>query len=171
MPNNKEQALGWLLPLSCTLKKKPEMQKYHTEFMVILLRNNHAEHAPPLEPNKEVWCLASFGVYHPQKPGQIMVMFDSTAQFKVVPLNEIPLVGPDFNNSLLGVLMCFRTDPMAVIADIKQMFHSFIMRDDHLDCLWILWFRDHQLDKEILEYHMRVHIFGNCPSPAVAIYG
>lgn len=34
-----------------------------------------------------------------------------------------------------------------------------------------LWLEDNDLSKEIVEYCMRVHIFGNRPSPAVAIYG
>lgn len=27
------------------------------------------------------------------------------------------------------------------------------------------------MSKEIVEYHMEVHVLGNCPSPAVATYG
>lgn len=34
-----------------------------------------------------------------------------------------------------------------------------------------LRFRNHQLDDEIMEYRMRVHVFVNCPSPGVVIYG
>lgn len=34
-----------------------------------------------------------------------------------------------------------------------------------------LLFRDNDLNKIIIEYPMKVHVFGNSPSPAVAIYG
>lgn len=34
-----------------------------------------------------------------------------------------------------------------------------------------LWFEDNDLHKDIIEYRKKVHVFGNSPSPAVAIYG
>lgn len=60
---------------------------------------------------------------------------------------------------------------MAVIVDIEQMFHSFIVKEDHQDFLRFLWFKDNKPSNEIVEYRMKVHVFGNSPSPAVAIYG
>ncbi|XP_077379067.1 uncharacterized protein LOC144019709 [Festucalex cinctus] len=81
------------------------------------------------------------------------------------------LDGPDLNNSLVGVLMRFRSDPYAVMADVEQMFHNFMVREDHRDYLRFLWFKNHDLDGEVEEFRMCVHVFGNCPSPSVAIYG
>lgn len=57
------------------------------------------------------------------------------------------------------------------MADFQQMFHSFLVKKEHCDYLRFLWFHDHQLDGDIVEFRMKVHVFGNCPSPAVAIYG
>ncbi|KAK3544553.1 hypothetical protein QTP86_016535, partial [Hemibagrus guttatus] len=37
--------------------------------------------------------------------------------------------------------------------------------------LRFLWFRDNDPSKDIMEYCMKVHVFGNSPSPTVAIYG
>lgn len=34
-----------------------------------------------------------------------------------------------------------------------------------------MWFQDHNLDGDIVEYRMRVHVFGNCSSPSVAVNG
>ncbi len=56
-------------------------------------------------------------------------------------------------------------------ADIAQMFHSFIVREDHRDFLRFLWFKDNKPSNEVVEYRMKVHLFCNSPSPAVAIYG
>ncbi len=52
---------------------------------------DHAEVVPPLREGQETWYLPIFGVYHPQKPGQIRVVFDSSAQ---------NTGRPDLNNSL-----------------------------------------------------------------------
>lgn len=86
-------------------------------------------------------------------------------------LNQVLLKGPDLNNSLVGVLVRFRGKPYAVMADVEQMFHNFMVREDHHDYLRFLWFRDHDLDGEVDEFRITVHVFGNGPSPSVAIYG
>lgn len=171
LPNNREQALKRLYTLRRTLDKKPDMKEHFTGFMQKMFDNRHAEPAPPLLPEEERWYLPIFGVYHPQKPGQIRVVFDSSAKHEGVSLNDVLLSGPDLNNTLVGVLIRFRKEPIAVTADIQQMFYSFIVREDHRDYLRFLWYEDNDLQKDITEYRMNVHVFGNSPSPAVAIYG
>ncbi|KAM4036393.1 uncharacterized protein ACNLHF_015326 [Anomaloglossus baeobatrachus] len=51
------------------------------------------------------------------------------------------------------------------------MFHCFLVREDHRNFLRFLWYKDNNTNKEMVEYRMRVHVFGNSPSPAVATYG
>ena len=78
------------------------MKAHYLEFVEKMLTNKHAEIAPPLQEGQECWYLPSFGVYHPKKPGQIRVVFDSSAPYKGVSLNDVLLTGPDLNNTLLG---------------------------------------------------------------------
>ncbi|XP_077080710.1 uncharacterized protein LOC143733040 [Siphateles boraxobius] len=171
LPNNRGQALSRLMSLRKTLKRKPEMREHYVEFLDKIFSKGHAEPAHALSPDQECWYLPSFGVYHHQKPGKIRVVFDSSAQYDNVSLNDVLLKGPDLNNTLVGVLMRFRFDPYAVMADVEQMFHNFLVREDHRNYLRFLWFKNHDLDGEVQEFRMRVHVFGNCPSPSVAIYG
>ena len=93
------------------------------------------------------------------------------AQHYGVSLNDVLLTGPDLNNSLIGVLIRFRKELVAIIADVQQMFHCFVVREDHRDYLRFLWHRDNDSSKDLIEYRMKVHVFGNSPSPAVATYG
>ena len=123
------------------------MQQQYVAFMGKILVNNHAEVAQVLEDDEECWYLPSFGVYHPQKPGQIRVVFDSSAKHLGVSLNDVLLTGPDLNNSLLGVLMRFRKEKVAILADIQQMFHCFLVREDHRNYLRFLWYRDNDVTK------------------------
>jgi hypothetical protein len=58
---------------------------------------------------------------------------------------------------------------IAVTADVQHMFHCFIVREDHRNYLRFLWYKDNDFEKELIEYRMRVHVFGNSPSPAVSI--
>ncbi|KAL6459899.1 hypothetical protein MHYP_G00316580 [Metynnis hypsauchen] len=126
LPNNREQAIARFLSLKRNLNKKPNMREQYVSFMGEIFSNGHAEVAPPLEREEECWYLPTFGVYHPKKPKQIRVVFDSSAQYSGVSLNNVLLTGPDLNNTLLGVLLRFRTESVAVMADIKQMFHCFM---------------------------------------------
>ncbi|PIK56556.1 hypothetical protein BSL78_06524 [Apostichopus japonicus] len=135
-----------------------------------MIDNGHAEPAPFLDTNKKHWYLPMFGVHHPQKPDQIRVVFDSSAEFKGTSLNKVLLSGPDLNNSLVGVLMRFRKEPTAFMADIQQMFYCFFVKEEHRDFLRFMWFEDNDMSKDVIDYRMNVHVFGNSPSPAVAIY-
>ena len=172
MPNNRSQAVNRLNGLIRTLRKKPQMEKDYLEFMQKILNKGHAS---PVQPSNtqsgRVWYLPHFGVYHPKKPTQIRVVFDSSAEFGGVSLNKELLPGPDLMNSLLGVLICFRKETTAVMCDIEQMFHSFHMDPGHRNFLRFLWFEDNTPGKPITEYRMNVHLFGNGPSPAVATFG
>lgn len=50
------------------------------------------------------------------------------------------------------------------------MFYCFVVQEDHRDYLRYLWYEDNDINKNVVEYRMKVHVFGNSPSPAVAIY-
>ncbi|XP_037503363.1 uncharacterized protein LOC119378234 [Rhipicephalus sanguineus] len=171
LPNNRQQALSRLFSLRRTLLRNPETRERFMRFMEELFVSGHAEEAPPLCENDERWYLPIFGVCHPQKPDQIRVVFDSSAQHEGVSLNSALLTGPDMTNNLVGILVRFREEPVGVMADVQQMFYSFTVREDHRDFLRFLWFRDNDLNREIIECRMKVHVFGNSPSPAVATYG
>ncbi len=147
------------------------MREHFVEFMQRIFDNDHAEPAPPVNPGEEGWYLPSFGVFYPRKPSQICVVFDSSSQFHSVSLNNVLLMGPDLSNSIVGVLLRFRHEPIAITADIEQMFHGFVVREDHRNFLRFLWFKNNGMSESMAEYHMKVHVFGNSPSPAIAIYG
>lgn len=171
LPNNRPQALKRLKSLIHNFERKPEMREHFLSFMEQMFKNGHAELAPPLGEEEERWYLPTFGVYHPKKPKKIRIVFDSSARFNGVSLNDVLLTGPDLNNTLLGVLMRFRKEAVAFSADIEQMFYSFLVREEDRNFLRFLWFRDNDLSKDVVDYRMTVHVFGNSPSPAVAIYG
>ena len=116
------------------------------------------------------WYLTHFTTYHNTKH-TICVVFHSSCEFSGVLLNKVLLPGPDLMNNLLGVLMRFRKENVAVMCDVEQMFHSFHVNPAHRDFLRFLWLEGNDPSKPITEYRMNVHLFGNGPSPAVATYG
>ena len=129
--------------------------------MQALFDNGHAERAPELHPSDEVWYLPLFGVYHPKKKDRIRIVFDSSAKYGGQSLNDVLMTGPNMTNNLVGVLMRFRKGAVAVVADIQQMFYSFSVRPDHRNYLRFVWPEDNDLNNNLVDYRMKVHVFGN----------
>ncbi|XP_069114405.1 uncharacterized protein [Argopecten irradians] len=171
LPNNKNLAYKRAKSLEANLRKDPTKRAHFITFMDEILRRGHAEVAPPVQENEEVWYLPIFGVYHPQKKDQIRAVFDSSAELNGISLNKVLLTGPDLTNSLLGVLMRFRQGPVGIMADIQKMFYCFYVNPEHRNYLRFFWYRDNDLSKDLIEFRMCVHVFGNTTSPAVATYG
>lgn len=116
-----------------------------------------------------VWYIPHHGVYHPKKK-KIRVVFDCTATFQGISLNDQLLQGPYLTNSLIGVLMRFREEPTALIADIESMFYQVKVPDEDADLLRFLWWPDGDLSQPMEEYRMMVHLFGATSSPSCASY-
>lgn len=75
LPNNRQQTLNRAKKLQACLSKNPVKFQHMLTFMQRVLDSKHAEVPPPLASNEECRYLSIFGVYHPQKPGQIRAVF------------------------------------------------------------------------------------------------
>ena len=98
-------------------------------------------------------------VFNPNKPEKTRVVFGCAAKFKGKSLNDHLMQGPDQTSSLLGVLLRFRQDHVAVVADIEAMFLQVRVDERDTDALRFLWWQDGDLEKEPDVYKMLVHIF------------
>ncbi|XP_062592785.1 uncharacterized protein LOC134254258 [Saccostrea cucullata] len=98
------------------------------------------------------------------------MVFDSSAIYQGYSLNSTLLQGPDLTNNLLGVLLRFRKERVAITGDIEQMFHMFHIDKEHRNFVRFIWFKDNDPTKFLQDYRMCVHLFRNSPSPAVATY-
>ena len=50
-------------------------------------------------------------------------------------MNKNLLQGPDLTNSLMGVLCRFRHETVALMCDVKGMFHQFFVNEEYRDLL------------------------------------
>jgi hypothetical protein len=82
-------------------------------------------------------------------------------------LNDNLLQGPNLANEIIDVLVRFRKEEIAVVADIQEMFHQVKVPEKDRDSLRFLWFPPN-LDGALETYCMNVHIFGAKDSPAIA---
>ena len=116
-----------------------------------------------------VWYLPHHPVFHPQKPEKVRVVFDCAAKFKGT-LNDQLLQGPDLTNGLLGVIIRFRREPVAMVADVEGMFHQVQVAPDDSNALRFLWWPNDDLSKEPVDYQMLAHLFGATSSPSCASF-
>lgn len=173
LPNNMIQGQQRLESLKRKMLKNPQFRNDYISFMNKLFEKGFAEAVPEMQLKRDdgrVWYLPHHGVYHEKKPGKIRVVFDCSAVFRGVSLNSQLLQGPDLTNSLLGVLLRFRQERIAVQGDIEAMFHQVIVPEKDRDCMRFLWWKDGNLDAEPNHYRMKVHIFGATSSPTCCNY-
>lgn len=79
------------------------------------------------------WYLPHFPVLNPNKPGKVRIVFDATAEYGGTSLNNNLMQGPDCINNLVGVLLRFRQDHTAIVADIESLFHQVKVREQDQD--------------------------------------
>ena len=172
LPDNKRCAIHRLKCLEKRLKRDEQYYKDYVAFMTETISRGDAERVPIDELNNQpVWYIPHHGVYHPQKPTKIRVVFDCSARFQDMSLNDYLLTGPELTNALVGVLCRFRMAPIAVMCDIERMFHQFHVKAEDQDYLRFLWWDEGNLEAQPAVYRMRVHLFGAASSPGCANFG
>ena len=173
LPDNKIMADHRLYLLKKRLTKDSDMHQRYTTFMNSLFEKGYAEVIPnDCVTNEDglLWYLPHHPVTHPKKPDKLRVVFDCAAQFKNVSLNDQLLQGPDFTNTLIGVLLRFRKSQVAMIADVESMFHQVHVSPHHRDLLRFLWWKNGIIEETPQLCRMKVHIFGAKSSPSCCSY-
>ena len=94
------------------------------------------------DPSCRRWILPHFPVMNPNKPGKVRVVKDAAVEFNGTGWNKNLVSGPDLLNSLTGVLIRFRRDPVAIAGDIEAMFHQVKVSEEDSDSLCFLWTDD-----------------------------
>ena len=168
LPNNKSQAMSRLKSVKKKLLKDESLRTEYTRTVESLIRKGYARRADvSVDKTGEVWYIPHHAVYNKQK-GKLRVVFDGSASFKGRCLNEELIQGPDLTNSLVGVLVRFRKEDVAVMADIEAMYHQVNVPDSQRSFLRFLWWPDGNFELDPEEYEMCVHIFGAVSSGGCA---
>ena len=136
-----------------------------------MIKGGVAEKVPDCDLRRndgKLWHIPHHGVYHHKKPEKLRVVFDCSAQFRGASLNDELFQGPNLTNNLVGVLVRFRQDQVAVMGDIYSMFHQVRVPEADRDLLRILWWPSGDFNQDLEEYRMTVHLFGAGSSPSCA---
>ncbi|XP_043240250.1 uncharacterized protein LOC122390886 [Amphibalanus amphitrite] len=142
------------------------------EKMDEMIRNGHFRRLSTEEAAKETdrtWYLPLLAVTNKMKPEKVRLVLDAAARSQDRCLNDYLMRGPDFSNSIPGIICRWREKPIAVTSDVKAMFSQILVRDQDRACLRFLW-RGRRRTGPVDTYESQVVIFGAKSSPAVAGY-
>ena len=152
------------------ISKDPETADQCKKIVQGYLERGHVKQLSAEEGKTARTFIPVFTVKNERK-GKLRIVFDSSAKFKGVSLNDCLYQGPDQVNRLTGVLMRFRHNAVAFSADIETMFHCFAVPESQQKSQCFFWYEDNIPGNKIVPYAARVHIFGHTSSPSVATYG
>ena len=172
MPDNYQQAVMFAHQLHRRLTKDNQLHEEYTNFMEKLISKGYAEPVTSQEMERndgKCWYIPHHPVRHPQN-GTIRVVFNCPASYQGTSLNNILLQGPDLINQLVGILLRWRKDYIAVMADIEAMFQQVHIPPDDRNMLRFLWWPKGDLSRSPEVHRMKVHIFGAISSPSCANY-
>lgn len=113
--------------------------------------------------NSGGWHLPIFSVNNGKK---IRLVWDAAAEFRGCSLNSNLLQGPDLNEPLWDILYRFRQWPVAICADIGEMFHQIRTVKEDRKYQRFLW--RWKSTEPLKTFEMQVMTFGSNCSPCIA---
>jgi len=167
--DNRVVAEQRLAGLKRRLVRDPDLKIRYEAGMKDLLAKGYAEkvddeHVDSCQPT--VWYLPHHPVFHPKKPDKLRIVFDCAARYAGTSLNDQILQGPDLTNKLLGVLLRFRQDRVALMADVEGMFNQVRVRPCDRNVLRFLWWSSGDMTSVPEAFRMKTHLFGGVWSPS-----
>ena len=169
LQSNRAMAESRLRMLKRKFESNPKLKEEYTKTVEAYISDKQAMLVED-EDEQHQWFLPHHGVYKRSNPEKCRVVFDCAAQYKGVSLNDVILQGPNFLNNLSGVLIRFRKEPVAVIGDIKLMFHQCFVMEQDRRFLRFLWWPAGDTTQKPRVHAMKVHLFGGKSSPSVVNY-
>ena len=99
-------------------------------------------------------------ILNTNKPDKVWVVFDCAVTYKGISLNNACMKGPHSMNNLTWVVICFHQVRIALVGDIKAMFHQVMVDPANINTLQFLWWKDGNLNSTPVAYQMLRHLFG-----------
>ncbi|XP_078360400.1 uncharacterized protein LOC144644752 [Oculina patagonica] len=166
LPDNYSMALSRLQCTEKKLKRSPELGEAYKKVLQTYQEKGYIHKVPHEEVKPDqLWYLPHFPVLRPDKPTtKTRIVFDASAKFSDVSLNDIVLQGPKLQKDLFAVLLRFRRNPVALMCDIQEMYLQIKLRPEDQPYHRFLW-RDLQTDREPDVFEFDRVVFGVNSSP------
>ena len=143
LPNNIKLAAERLASLRNKALKQSDVCDFFVDSMCELKSNDYIEpvHDSGGKPG-HVWYLPYFVTSQAKK----RIVYDGKSKFHVVCVNDAILSGPDLLNSLVHILIRFRREEFALMADITKCYFQINLPASQRDLLRILWFENNDVE-------------------------
>ncbi|XP_032781182.2 uncharacterized protein LOC116919317 [Daphnia magna] len=170
LPNNFFDAQRRFFNLEGKLMKDKELAMTYGSVIDTYVNLKHARKLSRKEvdsgPVGRTWYCPHHPVFNPNKPKKCRIVFDLSAKYKGICLNDVLLKGPDLLTNLIGILLRFRQHAIPVVADVEKMLHQVRVRPSDGPAFRFVWREPGSTQLPDI-YQMDVHLFGVVSSPAV----
>ena len=76
----------------------------------------------------------------------------------------------DLTSQIVGILLRFREEQIAVTGDVEAMYHQMKVPENQRCFLRFLCWKDSDSSKVIVDHEMTAHVFGGISSPSCSNY-
>ena len=168
---NRKSAEDRLYSLEKHLKRRPDVAEKYCQ---VLEANVDKGYIRKLEPGEvddgPSWYLPHFPVVREDKETtKVRIVYDSAARYGGISLNDTMLPGPKLQQDIFDVLLRFCRNPVALMADLTEMFSQVIMAKKDRRYHRFLW-RGLDLTRPPDVYEAIRLMFGDRASPYLAQY-
>ena len=158
--------------LRCTEKKllkKPDIAKAYSDCIEQYTSKGYIRKVPSTEDRPLArWFLPHFPIVKPDRSNtKTRIVFDASAKYQDVSLNDAICQGPKLQRDLLHVLLRFRKNSVALVCDIAEMYLRIGIAPGDRPFHRFLW-RDLDFQNAPEEYEFSRVVFGVNSSPFLA---
>ena len=172
LPNNYGTALATLKNTEQTLGKDEQWVETYQKQMEDMVERGVARKLSQEElrewsgPKHYISHIAVVNTWSHSTP--VRIVFISNQVRQGMSLNSCLAKGPDcYINNVIGILLRWREEQVALVGDIHKMFHSIHLKPLEQYCHWFLW-RDLKMDQDPDVYVMTRVNMGDTPAPAIS---
>lgn len=161
--SNREIAQRKFHQLENRFQRNPDLKTQYIENIDDYVKNQHLLVAK----TPSSYLLTHHGVHKESTSSPLRVVFNASEQSDTKnSLNKSLLTGPKLQANIENIITNFRTSPIALTCDIKQMYRA--IRLSPADCQYqhILWRKEPS--DPLLEYELQRLTFGVSSSPFIA---
>uniref|UniRef100_A0A5S6QSI0 Reverse transcriptase domain-containing protein n=1 Tax=Trichuris muris TaxID=70415 RepID=A0A5S6QSI0_TRIMR len=169
--NNRSMAMERLISLRRRLANNQTLYQQYQDAVSLLRQSGIVRLVRPDEVNRpigRVWYLPHHPVYHASNPGKVRIVFDASAKYDGVSLNDYLLKGPDLTSDITALQIRFQCIPVAVTSDVANMFRQVEVAEHDRSVLRFLW--ADSLKDSTMTYEFTRQVCGLTSAPSSCIY-
>ena len=172
LPNNYQTAYATLQRTEKTLNRDDKWADTYREQIHDMIERGVARKLSPQELKNwtgPAFYISHLAVVNPRSNSTpVRIVFNSSQTHEGISLNSCLAKGPDsYMNNLVGILLCWREERVAMIGDIRKMFNAVHLKALEQNCHRFLW-RDLQQHRPPDIYVIQRVNMGDKPAPAIS---